>query len=606
MTRIRALIVAVAALALALGAPLAASAVTADTSDFSFESFDGRYVIETDAAGRATMHVTETIVALFPEFDQNRGIVRAIPLKDGDVPLQLQMISIRDETGAPVAFERDDYDGFAEFALGTDEFVHGRTTYVLEYTMNDTIRYFADSAGDEFYWDINGTGWAQQFGTVSAHVTFSPDLAAHLTGAASCYVGYYGDSTQCDLQKSDDGSVDATVGPVPGYNTLTLAIGLDGGTVVQPPLPRDSWIVQVAPKVLFWFAVVLLVASIIVKNLVWRDARGRGTIIAQFEPPDDSTLLLDANILGRTSSGLQALFVDFAVRGLLRVIDTDPEGNDDRKNRFALQLVTDDGATERERRVLVLLFGSSLKPGKRILPGRLDASIGASLSALPATTAAEALKDGVRAVPNSRIPTWFTRAVWLAVLGFVPIVVWAIAMDVLEGNVIWPFIGTFILAVAIPSVLIKPPRLTRHGAEAKEYLRGLREYLTIAEEQRLRVLQSPEGADRIATTDQAAIVKLNERLLPYAVLWGVEDQWVEQLRAAYPQGTPEWFEGADFSSSMFSDFTRSSVSAVRPIPPPPSSGGGSWSSSGGSSSFSGSSGGGFSGGGGGGGGGGGR
>ena len=42
------------------------------------------------------MRVVETLVARFPDFDQNRGIIRAIPLKDGEYPLDVTMMSVTD------------------------------------------------------------------------------------------------------------------------------------------------------------------------------------------------------------------------------------------------------------------------------------------------------------------------------------------------------------------------------------------------------------------------------------------------------------------------------------------------------------------------------
>jgi hypothetical protein len=595
-------------LALLLPALPAAAVIATDTSDFSFESFSAQYHLDLDDSGRVTTRVVETLVARFPDFDQNRGIVRAIPVKDGEVPLDITMVSVSDENGDPVHFERNDYDGFAEFALGTDEFVHGRTTYVLEYTMRDTIRYFGDSGGDEFYWDINGNGWGQSFDTVSAEVFLSPSLASALTGDAACYLGYYGDSGQCEITRNADGTeFRALVGPVSAYNTLTLAIGFDGGTVVQPPLPRDSWIVQLLPKLLLALAALLVIIAIIVKNVVWRDARGRGTIIAQYTPPEDSTLLLDANLVKRVGSGLPALFVDFAVRGLIKVIDSQPGAAvTSDKSRFLLQLVTPDGANAQELKVLVTLFGVSLTAGKRVNPGSLSAPTGASLYGLPGSTMVLALKEGFRAEPVSTLPKTLGRIALLTVLAFIPIWVWAAIFDTLDENVVGPTFGTLALAIAVPIILIKPKRLTPKGAEARDYLLGMREYLTIAEEDRMRVLQSAQGAERVDVTDRDAVVKLNERLLPYAVLWGVEDSWVEQLRTYYREQTPPWLEGDRFDSSLFRSFSYASTSSVRPIVTSSSSGGSSWSSSGGSSSSSGSSGGGFSGGGGGGGGGGGR
>jgi uncharacterized membrane protein YgcG len=608
------LLAAAAALGLALLGPTvgAAAIVPTDTSDFSFDSFDGQYHLGLDAGGHATTRIVETLVARFPDIDQNRGIIRYLPLNYGEAPLEVSVLSVKDENGDPVYYERADYDGFAEIALGTDEFVHGLVTYVIEYTVKNSIRHFADSGVpetgiDEFYWDINGNGWAQTFGSVSARVFVPPELTSRLTGDAACYLGYYGSTDQCVIEHNEAGTrFAASVGLVGPYNTLTISIGFEGGTVVQPELPRDSWIVQLAPKVLLGILALLVAIAIVIKTAVWRDKPGRGTIIAQFEPPDDLNMLLAANLVGRTSSGLPALFVDLAVRGNIKIIDNEPGAQVGDDNRFSLELVTADGVKGQELRVLVILFGASLAGGKRVNPGTLSESIGASLYGLPALTAAATVKEGLRFEPASKAPKFLTRISFWTVIAFVPIWVWATIFDVLGGNVVWPTIGTIVLAIALPIVLSKPKRLSGRGALAKEYLLGMREYLTIAEEDRMRVLQSPQGADRIDVTDTDAVVKLNERLLGYAVLWGVEDQWVEQLRAAYPSGTPSWLEGNSLNSSMFHSFTSTSVSSVRPIVTASSSSGSSWSSSGSSSFSSGSSGGGFSGGGGGGGGGGGR
>ncbi|MCU1579679.1 MAG: hypothetical protein JWP19_1883 [Rhodoglobus sp.] len=599
------------ALAVGIAAPVAAASAASpvvheDTSAFSFESFDAQYYLDLDAAGHATTRVVETLVADFPQFDQNRGIIRAIPLDDQGYSLDIAMNSVTDENGDPVYYERNDYDGFAEFALGTDEFVHGPTTYVLDYTMSNTIRHFADSGVDEFYWDINGTGWAQRFGTVSAHVHVSDRLAASLTGAASCYVGAYGVTTPCDIT-NDGGVFAASAGPVSGYETLTVAIGFVGGTVVQPTLPRDSWIVQLAPKVLLGIEGLLVAIGILIRTVIWRDARGRGTIIAQFVPPKGSHLLLDANIVKRPGSGLQAQLVDFAVRGLINIIDNHPGapvGTD--STRFSIELKTADGADPHELRVLVMLFGMSLQPGKRVNPGQFSAAVGASLYGLPAATASFAIEEGYRAVVKGTAPMVMGRLAFWTIVAFVPIWIWATIFDVLDGTIIWLSFGTIALGIALAIILSRPKVLTDKGAEARDYLLGLREYLTIAEEDRMRVLQSPSGAQRIDVTDRDAVVKLNERLLGYAVLWGVEDQWADKLRSEYVGGTPSWIEGGSFDAGVLRGFTASSVASVRPIVTSSSGGGGSWSSSGGSSFSSGSSGGGFSGGGGGGGGGGGR
>lgn len=113
------------------------------------------------------------------------------------------------------------------------------------------------------------------------------------------------------------------------------------------------------------------------------------------------------------------------------------------------------------------------------------------------------------------------------------------------------------------------------------------------------MLQSPEGAEKtqVDTADPKKLVRLYERVLPYAVLFGQEKEWNKQLGSHY-QSTgqqPDWYTGASLAAFNAASFSSAMTSLTTSI----NSTGTSYSSSGGSS------GGGFSGGGGGGGGGGG-
>ena len=142
-------------------------------------------------------------------------------------------------------------------------------------------------------------------------------------------------------------------------------------------------------------------------------------------------------------------------------------------------------------------------------------------------------------------------------------------------------------------------RLSVKGEELRRYLKGLKLYISVAEAERLQMLQSPDGAEKVGdvTSDASALIKLYERCLPYAMLFGQEKEWYKRLGQLYEEaGTvPSWTGGDAFTAGMYagliSGVTSSATSAA------------SYSDS--SSSFGGSSGGGFSGGGGGGGGGGG-
>ena len=122
----------------------------------------------------------------------------------------------------------------------------------------------------------------------------------------------------------------------------------------------------------------------------------------------------------------------------------------------------------------------------------------------------------------------------------------------------------------------------------------LKLYIEMAEAERLKLLQSVEGAD----VSPKGIVKLYEKLLPYAAVFGLEESWMNEMR--------EYCEVEEIAEPnylmngiMISEITRSlstAASYATTATTMSSSGGGS------SSSFSGGGGGGFSGGGGGGGG----
>lgn len=50
----------------------AATPASADVNDFQFTSFDGQYRLSTDAGGHSQLTTVETLVAEFPQSDQNQ------------------------------------------------------------------------------------------------------------------------------------------------------------------------------------------------------------------------------------------------------------------------------------------------------------------------------------------------------------------------------------------------------------------------------------------------------------------------------------------------------------------------------------------------------
>ncbi len=599
------------ALALTLAAgfalALAPSAATADTSDFTFDSFDAEYTLSREADGTSTLLVVETIVARFPDFDQNRGIIRAIPDDYDGVPLNTSVISVTDQNGTDVYYESVYANNFVELYLGTDEFVRGAQTYVISYTQQNVVRSFDDTASDEFYWDVNGTGWQQPFGRVSATVTLAPDVAAALTGNTACYIGAFGENEFCTIEDAG-GTFTAAATELSPFETLTVAIGFAPGTFLTPePTPPPE-----PQEVPLWMhllsggvglaSVGALGAAIVSRVRAGSGAKSRGAIIPQYSEPEGFDIVQAGYLIGRPASGIPAAIVRLAVRKNLRILAYAVENQ---TAPYTLQYLSDDRTDVLDLALLEAIFGQDRTAGDLAPYGEYDATLGARLTELQTRAGSSIVDDGFKRIaPGIGFGWLMLVAQWLFMaLAGAAIIVSAVLFINISPLAFLSLTGAFIAGFAAFALAIRPQQFTEKGREARDYLEGMKLYLTVAEEERLRVLQSPQGAERIDVGNNLELIKLYEKLLPWAVVWGVEDQWMRELqvRVAATDTTPDWFVGTNgFEVSLFSTAVR----GVTATTVAPSS---SWSSSGGGSSFSGGSfGGGFSGGGGGGGGGGGR
>ncbi len=578
------------------GAPLA----RADVNDFTFDSFDADMVLSRTPDGHAALNVTETIVARFPDEDQNKGIVRVIPDDYNDIALHTEIVSVTDGNGSPVPYEVEDSRREVRVLTGDDSYVRGVQTYVISYTQRDTIRSFANTDADEFYRDINGTEGRQPVGEVSARLRVDADLAAAARdGAASCYQGPFGSTDPCDISRSGGAgepltwSASATnLGP---DENMTIAVGFVRGTFVpgevyRTPLEQFSVDHAAALGGVSLGAVGVGLAGVgaaLVARRRGKDAEGRGVIIPEYGPPDGVDVLEGAELVQRGRAGVPAAVLDTAIAGHLRVIDDPLDAK-----RLTLELVRTEDATPLHRGVLTAVFGADAQPGARVSLGPHNQDVATALQALPKAAAAELRRRGWTERPRHGRSA---LAIGLAIGAFIV----AIATLIVAAAGTYP---TWWQVAAVPATVVAGilsfvflryrDRVTDAGSAARDHLKGLRDYLALAEADRLRILQSPEGAERrpVDADDPTQVLHLYERLLPWAVVWGVEKEWVEALdtRVRETGDDLRWYAGTNgFSTAAFSSTFQSLQTASAPT-----------TTSSGSGSFSGGSfGGGFSGGG---------
>ena len=596
-----------------VAAQVDAQRLPADVDDFSFGSMHADYLLDRDDEGHSTLSVTETLIAEFPAIDQNHGIRRNIPTHYRGQPTGISIDSVTDGNGAERDYETetisDDSDAeYLSVTIADDGYVHGDQTYVISYTQRHVVLFPDDAADQEFYWEVNGTGWAQPFGTVSATVHVAPELVPALTGQTACYQGGSASGTECDaLDSAADGDgwvIEASARDLGPHEGLALAVAFADGTFV----PRDdSFTANPFPTIALGAAIAALVAAalaVIARSTRWRNRPGRPTIIPEYLPPAGTNLLQAGDVLGSraASRALAAQFLQFAVAGNVRVLEGDG------KNHYLLELRSRDGLDATERKVLDALFPARQPIGAIRDLKKKSTKLGTALQKVRTGARKRMITDGLREKKGGALRRWLiAAAIFFGILALVASII-SFATEVAGA---WPALflvaglGAAIVTLAVTAE-VRP--LTARGAELRDYLKGVIVYISLAEADRLRVLQSPEGALRtpyradgagsVVATAPVQVLKLYERLLPIAVLTGEEKQWSKVLGDYYDttHEQPDWYVGSSpFTATYFAagvvGFTTSTASA--------------WSGSAASSSSSGSGGGGSVGGGGGGGGGGG-
>ncbi|MFF2275796.1 DUF2207 family protein [Agromyces sp. NPDC058126] len=261
--------------------------------------------------------------------------------------------------------------------------------------------------------------------------------------------------------------------------------------------------------------------------------------IVQYTPPRGSTVFRDALLVDADRRAPSAALIDLAVKRKVRLI----AGAPGTREPIGVELVDGAVLTVDETALLEMLFGPE-HTGTRLRRFSADRrALAGRLKTLLLNTEHALARDGLIA---ERRVTWpGTTLTVLAYLGM--LVEGLFLVFALIGGELSALIATLIaLAATIATIFITPAWWRRYLPAAtpiREHLAGLRRYLEVAEADRLRALQSPSGAelrsdaavppsyaDAGETSASLARFHLNERLLPYAVLFGLEREWIAKLK----------------------------------------------------------------------------
>lgn len=621
-----------AALILALAALLWPAAVRAEERILS-------YVSDIAVQRNASLAVTEAITVRAENNEIKHGIYRDFPTRyrgrrGGQVRVDF-MFEGATLDGQPVEASTKSIRNGVRIRLGDpDTFVDpGDHRYVIRYRTTRQLGRFAEF--DELYWNVTGNGWIFPIDRAEARITL-PSRAAF--GKRAVYTGPQGEvGKQARVVSDRPGEIIfRTTGPLGRHEGLTVAVAWPKGIVSEASAGQRWrwWLADNGPLIV---AALALIGILVFYGFAWhragRDPRP-GTVVPLFTPPDNLSPAAMRYIwkMKADNRAFAAALVAMGVKGHVRLIEEDGGWLSSDKTRIerlaaSAPLAADEEAALRE------LAG----PGASIVMEQKNhARFSAAKNGLE-----EILKAAYEGTLFHRNWGWaiaglllLLTGLWLVAativasagtrdLAMVAIPAGALIVTVLLAMVIQDSSGTgkcllTLMAVlagtvaaglgfpVIPAALqtgwwqpVALPLLalpvvisafwwmsapTREGRAVLDRIAGFRQYLSIAERERLDRMTAPKDTPEVF-----------ERYLPYAIALGVENRWAERFRdvlaAASVQGQVHgfaWYSGSgnpwndtggfvdDVGSSL-----ASSVSSASTAPGSSSGSGGGGSSGGG-------------------------
>lgn len=516
---------------------VAPTATAASTDSFTITRYDAVFHLSRGDDNHSNLKTTLTITANFPP-NQNHGIAPVFVKKYNNHSTHFSIQSVTDESGGSLPYK---WNG-DELRIGNkDTYVSGEKTYKITYTERDVTRHYNDTGKDEFYWDVIGSSWDVPIEHVTLTLHVDDALTTSRQTKWQCYMGADGSSSACPMviDTSSTTSV-VSIDQLAPRNGVTMAIGFAPGTFA--PYQQSMF-----EKIVIWWSIVqafvtfIGVGCIIWLAVIYTKAMGRSRelnpIIPEYLPPSDASVVVSARLLNSlgvaTGSGMAAQLLDLAVRHYISLYEVSPKSLL-RVAQYEVKIERDlTDLSQEEREIIDDMFGATPQVGSTLNLKTLQNNMQYAIRTRNDNTNLKKLMNDRYAL-RSRNETQTKRFQRIAVIFTVVGVV---------------TVSPMLLIVAVVSFFMSFGKmLTDKGLALRRYLMGLKLYIEVGEKERLNMLQSPEGAQKVGVVDGAdtkQLLKLYERTLPYAVLFNQEEEWSKQLGSYYEQtqSEPDWYHG---------------------------------------------------------------
>lgn len=538
-----------------------------------------------------SISVEETIRVNSEGLRIRHGIYRDFPTVYREAGGALRVVGFRSlktlRNGLPEKRHRQRLENGIRVYLGdpTSTIAPGDYTYTLRYQTDRQLGFFNDY--DELFWNVTGNGWEfpiQRATSVVRVPSGIPPSSLSVMG----YTGRAGSREKAlTVRVAEDGAcIFETTRSLGVGEGLSIVVRWPKGVLHPPSLFQQLVFFSRDHRAVFdTFAVILLVTFYFLWH--WhregRDPRP-GIIAPLFEPPPDLSPA-DLRFIEKMrfdDRTFAAALIDLAARSALTIEEEKPGFLSISGPVYTLRKNNTKAVVPpAEVTLLERLFshGDSFKLSKT--------------HNICVESAANALEANLLAAWDGKAFNRNTRAIAIGVLLTalgLTCVIYRLTLDFIEPG-LWLALGALVLVNVFFGYIMKAP--TTEGRALLDKIQGFRMFLTLAEKDRLNLLNPPERTPA-----------LFEKYLPYALALGVEQRWGEQFAGIFadqPKGvpySPAWFRGSSatgfhpqsFASSMAGRFT--SLASAASDPPGTKSGWSSGGSPGGGSSGGGGGGGG--------------
>lgn len=513
----------------------------------------------------AVLDIVETIVYDFGG-NERHGIYRDIPLdfiggSGKKQRIKVDVLSITDEKGEVYEYTQSKKNGNMRIKIGDpDLFVRGQRTYVLSYEVRYALSYF--SQFDELYWNALGHEWPVTTSNASVEVFFPDDLQGDDI-QKSCYSGIRGSTDRCDEFGRWEGGVFRMVFPRPlaSGEGVTVAFGFPKGVVYEP-----TWLERFSAEFFSYkalaFPLVVFIGMFVLWHRAGKDPKGRGVIIAEYTVPENLTPLEAAGLIESkvTARHVSAAIIGLAVFGYITIRKIKEKKLFFDEEEYVFLRTNKKAWHSIDEALLRGLFGKADDYGKEVRLSDLKTVFYKEIPIIEKEALVSLVTRGF--FPHN--PK--TVLVRYILLGFLGIFACFVFFQPQEFITIISFVISFVIYFLFSLIM---PKTTKTGALLKERLLGLKEYLQIAEKDRLAFHNAPEKEPKIF-----------EELLPYAMIFGVEKSWAKEFEEIYTT-PPEWYSDSSMGAFSAGSFASSlegfqtSAGSTLSSSPGGSSGGGS-------------------------------